>query len=94
MAQPTQSSSSTHAQEKEEQKAYEIRENRTTQAIDRQTAKIPTDVFFVAALGSIGASAYLQYKGNRNMSLFVGQWAPAFLTIGVYNKLVKMMGND
>ncbi len=94
MAQRTQSSSSSRSQEHEGEKAYKIREDRTTEALDRQTAKIPTDVFFVAALGSIGASAYLQYKGNRDMSLFVGQWAPAFLTIGVYNKLVKVMGSE
>jgi hypothetical protein len=26
--------------------------------------------------------------------LFVGQWAPAFLILGVYNKLVKQHGSD
>jgi hypothetical protein len=27
-------------------------------------------------------------------SLFVGQWAPTLLILGVYNKLVKQLGSD
>ena len=26
--------------------------------------------------------------------LFVGQWAPTFLILGLYNKLVKLLGSD
>jgi hypothetical protein len=26
--------------------------------------------------------------------LFIGQWPPAFLLFGVYNKLVKQLGSD
>ena len=40
------------------------------------------------------ASATLQVMGNREVSLFVGQWAPAFLIFGLYNKLVKTLGSD
>ena len=47
-----------------------------------------------AALGSMGVSAVLQATGKRHASLFVGQWAPAFLLLGVYNKLVKQLGSD
>jgi hypothetical protein len=36
----------------------------------------------------------LQATGKRHASLFVGQWAPAFLLLGVYNKLVKQLGSD
>ena len=27
-------------------------------------------------------------------ALFVGQWAPPFLLLGIYNKLVKQLGSD
>jgi hypothetical protein len=32
--------------------------------------------------------------GRDNWALFVGQWAPAFLIMGVYNKMVKQHGSD
>jgi hypothetical protein len=31
---------------------------------------------------------------KKEESLFVGQWAPTFLILGVYNKLVKQLGSD
>lgn len=63
-------------------------------SIEQQTAKLPSDVFLWAALGSIGASAALQLSGRRQMSTFVGQWVPTFLLFGLYNKIVKTMGSD
>ena len=32
--------------------------------------------------------------GNRQPSVFVGQWAPTLLILGLYNKLVKQLGSD
>jgi hypothetical protein len=32
--------------------------------------------------------------GNRHASVFVGQWAPTLLVLGLYNKLVKQLGSD
>ena len=32
--------------------------------------------------------------GNKNGSVFVGQWAPTLLILGLYNKLVKVAGSD
>jgi hypothetical protein len=69
-------------------------EGRLARAIEEQTAKLPADAFLWAAVGSIGVSAALQLAGKRHASLFVGQWAPAFLLIGVYNKLVREFGPD
>ena len=63
-------------------------------AIENQTAKLPSDSFLWLALGSIGISAALQYIGRKQDSAFVGQWAPTFLTLGLYNKLVKVAGSD
>ncbi len=63
-------------------------------AIEEQTAKLPSDIFLWAALASMGVSLYLQYTGDRDRSLFVGQWPAPFLLLGVYNKLVKLEGHD
>jgi hypothetical protein len=46
------------------------------------------------AVGAMVTSATLQIMGNRHVSLFVGQWAPTFLILGMYNKLVKQLGSD
>jgi hypothetical protein len=70
------------------------REGALARAIEQQTAKLPSDTFLWAAVGSMGASAALQLAGKRHASLFVGQWAPVFLLLGVYNKLVKEFGSD
>jgi hypothetical protein len=39
-------------------------------------------------------SAALQISGNQKTSLFIGQWAPSFLLLGLYNKIVKVAGSD
>jgi hypothetical protein len=62
--------------------------------IEDQTAKMPSDLFLWAALGAIGGSLWLQACGKQHESLFVGQWAPTFLILGLYNKLVKVAGSD
>lgn len=63
-------------------------------AIEQQTAKLPSDVFLWAALGSMAASATLKIMGKNHTALFVGQWAAPFLLLGLYNKLVKLEGHD
>jgi len=63
-------------------------------AIERRTARLPSDVFLWAAAGSIGLSLGLQAVRRRHWSLFVGQWAPTLLILGLYNKLVKVAGSD
>lgn len=72
----------------------EHKEGPVATAIEEQTAKIPSDLFLWAALGAIGVSLYLQAKGDRDRSLFVGQWPAPFLLLGLYNKLVKLEGHD
>lgn len=69
-------------------------EGTVARTIEEQTAKLPSDVFLWAALGAIGASALLQVAGKQKVSLFVGQWVAPFLLLGVYNKIVKVAGND
>jgi hypothetical protein len=69
-------------------------EGSVAKSIEQQTAKLPSDLFLWAAIGSIATSATLHLTGNKNGSVFVGQWAPTFLILGLYNKLVKQRGSD
>ena len=69
-------------------------EGMVARTIEDQTAKLPSDVFLWAAIGSIGASLFLKTSGRHQDALFVGQWAPTFLILGLYNKIVKVAGSD
>ena len=73
---------------------FDHTEGTVARTIEEQTAKLPSDTFLWAAGASIAASAVLQLKGNRHASVFVGQWAPTLLILGLYNKLVKQLGSD
>jgi hypothetical protein len=69
-------------------------EGSVARTIEQQTAKLPSDLFLWAACGSIVGSLGLQCLGRQHASLFVGQWAPTLLILGLYNKLVKVAGSD
>ena len=70
------------------------REGGVAKAIESQTAKFPSDLFLWAAFGSMAGSLALQMMGKKEQSNFVGQWAPTFLILGLYNKIVKVAGSD
>ena len=72
----------------------EHREGRVARTIEKQTAKVPSDLFLWASLGAMAASAVLQFTNARKLSLFVGQWAAPFLLFGIYNKIVKLEGHE
>ncbi len=55
---------------------------------------VPSDVFLWAAGASIAGSLALQVIGEESKANFVGQWAPTFLILGLYNKLVKLHGSE
>lgn len=69
-------------------------EGKLTKAIEKQTAKIPSDAYLLAALSAMGVSLALQCLGRKHSSLFVGQWVSSFLLFGIYNKIVKVEGHD
>lgn len=69
-------------------------EGPVARGIESQTAKLPSDVFLWAAGASILASLSLKVMGKDHGALFVGQWAPTFLILGLYNKVVKVAGSD
>ena len=76
------------------QMAQDHSEGTVARTIEQQTAKLPSDVFLWAALGSIGASALLRLMGKKNASLFVGDWVAPLMLFGVYNKIVTTQGSD
>jgi hypothetical protein len=69
-------------------------EGKIATAIEEQTAKLPSDLFLWAAIGSMAASLTLKILAKRHTALFVGQWVAPFLLLGIYNKLVKLEGHD
>jgi hypothetical protein len=77
-----------------ETRTFGEREDKVTGTIESQTAKIPSSLYLAAAVGSMGVSALLKVLGKDEWALFIGQWAPSFLILGVYNKLVKQHGSD
>lgn len=61
--------------------------------IEQQTARLPSDFFLWCSLGAMGASVYLRLTDRKEISQYVGMWAPSFLIMGVYNKMVKLWGS-
>jgi hypothetical protein len=74
--------------------SVEHREGMLARSIEQQTAKLPSDTFLWAAVGSIGLSLILELMGEEKKANFVGHWAPTFLILGLYNKMVKLHGSD
>jgi hypothetical protein len=77
-----------------EPRVHAYPEGKVATLIERQTAKLPSDLFLWAAGASIVGSLVLKLTRKDHESLFVGQWAPTFLLLGIYNKMVKLMGSD
>jgi hypothetical protein len=84
----------THAGQTGQQEAEKHSEGMVARAIEEQTAKLPSDLFLWAAVASIGGSLFLKMMEKDDEALFVGQWAPTFLILGLYNKIVKVAGSD
>lgn len=72
----------------------EHKEGPVATAIEQYTAKLPSDLFLWAALGSMAVSATLKIMKKDEEALFVGQWPAPFLLLGLYNKIVKVEGHD
>ncbi len=72
----------------------EHKEGPVASAIEKQTAKLPSDLFLWSAIGSMAISATFKILKKNDIALFVGQWAAPFLLLGLYNKIVKLEGTD
>lgn len=72
-----------------------LREGNLTQTVEQQTARIPSLGYMGLAVGSMIASALITvFAERKEYGNFVGLWAPSFLMMGIYNKLVKLEGSD
>jgi hypothetical protein len=67
-------------------------ENLLTRMIEHQTAKIPSMFFLIASVGAMALSIALELNGRSRVSRFTGMSAGPLLTMGLYNKMVKMLG--
>jgi hypothetical protein len=77
--------------------AEQEKEGPVARTLESMTARLPSDLWLWASGVSMLVSLGLQLSGNRktkDMSNFIGQWAPTLLILGLYNKLVKVAGHD
>ena len=71
------------------------KEGKLTKRVEEQTARVPSIGYLGLAVGSMAISAGLAiFAPRKEIANFVGLWAPSFLLIGIYNKLVKLEGSD
>ena len=61
--------------------------------IERLTTSLPSRTWLGLAGGSLVGSVALKLIGKNHMSIFVGQWVPTFLILGLYNTLVTAAGS-
>ncbi len=70
-------------------------EGELTKKVENVTSKVPSIGYLSLALGSMALSASLAaFTRRKELANFVGLWVPSFMLIGIYNKLVKLEGND
>jgi hypothetical protein len=75
--------------------AADHHEGEITKRVEEQTAKIPSLGYLGLAVGSMVLSAGLViFARKKELANFVGLWAPSFMLMGIYNKLVKLEGSD
>jgi hypothetical protein len=65
------------------------KEDLITKAIEKQTIKLPSDLFLFTAIGAGIIALTLKCIGRDRNASFVGQWVAPILIMGIYNKLVK-----
>ncbi len=62
---------------------------RLVERVTSQLESIPPDSFLVGAALSVGASLALRVAGRYQDALFVGQWAPTLLLVGLFSKVMS-----
>jgi hypothetical protein len=58
--------------------------------IEHEITQVPAETFLWGAFCSIGLSLTLRVFKQKHGALFVGQWAPTLLLLGVYSKLAQL----
>jgi len=69
-------------------------EGRVAERIEKRTSRLPSDLFLWASVAALATSSGFVFAGKRETGLYVGQFASVFLLLGIYNKLVKLLGSD
>lgn len=57
--------------------------------VQSQISKVPSEAFLWLVGGSILGSLTLKFMGRERDALFVGQWAPTFAILGVFDKILR-----
>ena len=70
----------------------EHREGILARMVEQQTAKIPSHIFLLASFMAMGGSLIAEVEGRERTSRFLGMWVAPLLIMGVYNKMVKILG--
>lgn len=65
-----------------------------TKMIESQTSRVPSGTYLTIGIGAMAASLLLMIVRQKNLAIFVGQWVPTILIVGLYNKLVKQRGSE
>jgi len=73
---------------------HEHEEGAITRGIEHVTSTAPSGLYLSLAVACMGTSALLHISGRKHDALFVGQWVPSILIMGLYNKLVRVAGSD
>ena len=63
-----------------------------TRLIEQQAAKVPSQVFLFTSFCAMATSLGLELARRERAARFVGLWVTPLLVMGVYNKLVKTLG--
>ena len=69
-------------------------EDQVTKTVEKYTAAVPSSAYLAVAIGAMGLSLLFQATGRGKWGNFIAQWAPTWLILGLYNKLVKLEGHD
>jgi len=54
--------------------------------LPERLSEVGRDLFLVGATLSVGAALMLRALGKQHDALFVGQWAPTLLLLGLYTR--------
>ena len=65
-----------------------------TRMVEKFTAALPSSTWLALAGVSLVSSLGLHAFGRQRAAHIVGEFVPAFLLVGIYNKLVKIHGSD
>ncbi|HET6613037.1 MAG TPA: hypothetical protein VFG83_13660 [Kofleriaceae bacterium] len=72
----------------------ERHEGKVTAAVEHVTARAPSATYLGLAGVAMGGALALFLSGRREEAIFVGLWPLAALSIGNYNKIVKLLGSE